>query len=430
MSDYNKSEKTVCVAINGQALLEERYDASFNLFDYVTPNPFVFDIVLPLLDLTYKLYSSISFRHLFKAYEDCDLDDAYKVNRNEFWRILQSNGIDTDDILRKLDGDYIELSDALASDNQDKFFSLIGNYSRVAQIANMYSSLKKATFGLYTLKCVFLRKEEQIEDVICSISIGDKGETVLDDLQDHIRDILTSTSLDEEERVYAMLGTLVELVFMNAFQIQEMPRSLFKRDYLYQLEDLLATSDIKKYAELITDFRRNYELDKVDDDSSEIIAAWKKEFGSGEIRNFTITPTLNNEEIQRLVEGLRNNGYIDNMTAAPILTHVLGGGRCYDYHPVVWIKKTKGNPSKVSVLNFLRLLGISLDNMTLERLNYCFVTPRGKDSFIPFDYKNLKGKKQKNKSWSSDYHENLKEIIQEALGKGHIICKIMEKLDA
>lgn len=146
MSDYNKSGKTMCVAINGQTLLEEEYDASFNLFDYVTPNPFVFDIVLTLLDVTYKLYSSISFRHLFKVYEDRDLDDAYKINRNEFWDILKSNGIDTDDILRKLDGDYIELSDALASDNQAKFFSLIGNYSRVAQVANMYSSLKKATF--------------------------------------------------------------------------------------------------------------------------------------------------------------------------------------------------------------------------------------------------------------------------------------------
>ena len=434
MSDYNNSKKTMCVAINGQTLLEEEYDASFNLFDYVTPNPFVFDIVLPLLGVTYKLYSSISFRHLFKVYENCDLDDAYKVNRNEFWDILKSNSIDTDDILRKLDGDYIELSDALASDNQVKFFSLIGNYSRVAQVANMYSSLKKATFGLHTLKYVFRSKEERIEDVDCCISVGDKGETVLNDLQDYIRDILTTPSLNEEERDYVMLGTLVEQVFTIAFQIQEMPRSLFKRDYLYQLEDLLATSDIKgnptKYAELITEFRRNYEMDKADDDSSEIIAAWKKKFGAGDINNFTLKPTLNNEEVRRLVEGLRNNGYIDDMTTVPILAHILGGDRCYDYHPVVWIKKTKGNPSKVSVLNFLRLLGVSLDNMTLERLNYCFVTPTCKGSFMPFDYKNLKGKGKKNKSWKSDCHENLKEIIQEALGKGHIICRIMENLDA
>ncbi len=434
MSDYNKSVKTMRVAINGQTILEEEYDASFNFFDNVTPNPFVFDIVLPLVDVTYKLYSSISFRHLFKVYEDCDLDDAYKVNRNEFWDILKSNGIDTDDILRKLDGDYIELSDALASDNQAKFFSLIGNYSRVAQVANMYSSLKKSTFGLHTLKCVFRSKEELIEDVDCCISVGDKGETVLDDLQDYIRNILTSPSLNEEERVYAMFGTLVELVFTNAFQTQEMPRSIFKRDYLYQLEDLLATSDIKgnptKYAELITEFRRNYEMDKADDDSSEIIAAWKKKFGAGDISNFTLKPTLNDDEVRLLAEGLRNNGYIDDMTTVPILAHVLGGDRCYDYHPVVWIKKTKGNPSKVSVLNFLRLLGVSLDNMILERLNYCFVTPTGRDSFMPFDYKNLKGKGQKNKSWKSDCHENLKVIIQDALGKGHIICRIMENLDA
>lgn len=51
----------MCVAINRQTILEKEYDASFNLFDYVTPNPFVFDIVLPLLDVTYKFYSSMSF---------------------------------------------------------------------------------------------------------------------------------------------------------------------------------------------------------------------------------------------------------------------------------------------------------------------------------------------------------------------------------
>lgn len=49
---------------------------------------------------------------------------------------------------------------------------------------------------------------------------------------------------------------------------------------------------------------------------------------------------------------------------------------------------------------------------------------------MPFDYKNLKGKGKKNKSWKSDCHENLKEIIQDVLGKGHIICRIMENLDA
>ncbi len=69
MSDYNKSEKTMRVAINGQTILEEEYDTSFNLFDNVTSNPFVFDIVLPLVDVIYKLYSSILTPYLQNSHK-------------------------------------------------------------------------------------------------------------------------------------------------------------------------------------------------------------------------------------------------------------------------------------------------------------------------------------------------------------------------
>ena len=81
----------------------------------------------------------------------------------------------------------------------------------------------------------------------------------------------------------------------------------------------------------------------------------------------------------------------------------------------------------MSVLNFLRLFGVSWDEITCQRLNYCFICPKG-DTFEPFKSNNIKNKDGV-KCATSEYDNKLREIIKTALGNDHIICKKMEKIE-
>ena len=160
---------------------------------------------------------------------------------------------------------------------------------------------------------------------------------------------------------------------------------------------------------------------------SGVIEDWKKKFKKYEkkVKTFTICK-LNNEEIEKLTKRLVEEEFIEKNTNPERLAHILSGTYYDGRSPIIWIKKEENNglPSKRTVLNFLRLLGVEWEDLTPKRLNCCFICS-SHNRFVPFATNNIKEKRRYNAS--SEYRLKLKSIIETALGGGHVICKQMDK---
>ena len=131
--------------------------------------------------------------------------------------------------------------------------------------------------------------------------------------------------------------------------------------------------------------------------------------------NFILKEPLSDVELETLYNCLKDTTkaerrFINPTTRLEDLKYVLGGEKPKNYRPIDWIKKTsKGKPSKKSVLNFLRYLGVDWGDFTLEKLNHCF-----KVGTVPFDHKNLndnKGLKEKNKNRIDALSDCFKDLL-------------------
>ena len=146
---------------------------------------------------------------------------------------------------------------------------------------------------------------------------------------------------------------------------------------------------------------------------------------------FEVNPALNDEKILALHKGLSEKRYISSRTTPDTLKYVLGcGEKPNGYEPIIWIKKTsKRKHSKISVLNFLLLLGIEWNKIEPKRLNYCFISQEPNANYKEFKKHNLQKKNGKQyKVGTSEQNEELQTIIEEALSKDHVICRRWKNL--
>ncbi len=171
-------------------------------------------------------------------------------------------------------------------------------------------------------------------------------------------------------------------------------------------------------------------VEKLISDKSQLSPSMRNDYvhENNKIKTFKLISKLTKEEVQKLTDGLKTKGFIHLETSPNRLAHVLSG-EVYDGDiPVKWIKVSSrtGGFNRRSVINFLRLLGVGWEYLTPKNLNSCFICPSEK-TYIPFKSHNLKDKKGKYNALS-EFNEDLKAIIDVALGGGHPICRQMEKV--
>ena len=203
------------------------------------------------------------------------------------------------------------------------------------------------------------------------------------------------------------------------------------------IEPLLKSSEHAYFKSAIPVNKSNVVPPNTTDEYSDIIEMWKNEIqnktkwnkNDGE-KTFAVTPMLADDKFQILHKALLENGYIAERTTWEILKSVLGGSSqsCDNYEPVIWIKERPNNTCcKRSVLNFLKLLNIS-SGITSKRLNYCFICKSPSNKYRKFESNDLHDYKSKKDSMAtSEFNEELKDIIKSALGEEHFIIKQWDK---
>lgn len=403
--------------------------------------PFIEKVVAPTLDILSLLLDNITFGRLYNhiANNIMNLGDEYKITQEEFWELLQENREDSEDIIKTLDGDFHELISALDEGNAQKFFSHTSSCARVAQVARMFFQFKDLHKVLVPLFCFLGLDSNDTHDkqempLQTNLVAGRTEMGFMDESADIVH---YSKELPDDEQFRALIGYMVRMILYTSFALLEKNRSLFPRKLIYRLEDIIELKHISDEKEkedfrgIIDYFKDQYETKQEinkENDYSELIKKWNSHCKELKPQTFCLAPMLNDDQTGSLISQLECRGYITAGTTIPACEHILGGKKCNDYKPIIWIKKTsKGHPSKVSVLNFLRLLGVSWDDISINRLNYCFICPQDKYTFSPFRYNNIKNKRGV-KAATSEYDEELKDIIRKAIGDGHVICQRWKKL--
>ena len=180
----------------------------------------------------------------------------------------------------------------------------------------------------------------------------------------------------------------------------------------------------------------------VNDEYKDIIEAWKnKVLNKKTNKDSEKTPfslKLKDDEIEKIYNKLIENEFVAKRTTLETFKYVLTGSKLRHYNePIIWVKLAKRNRTynRKSVFNFLRLLGIGWDEITLTRLNFCFICEKNSTNFTGFNANSFakrtnQGQKcVKGKYATSEYNTVLKEIIESSLGKGHYICARWEKMN-
>ena len=169
----------------------------------------------------------------------------------------------------------------------------------------------------------------------------------------------------------------------------------------------------------------NTEVSEIEIDYSSVLMKWRelynKRYKSKGIKTFIPIRKLTEEEVNNLAVGLINSGFIDKTTDSKRLAHILSGKEYDGRDPVIWIKTLKNNhkPSKASILNFLKLLGVKKEAIKPERLNCCFLCS-DPNSYVEFAYKNMSN------SMDSEYKGDLESIIRSVFKEGDVIIRLME----
>jgi len=169
----------------------------------------------------------------------------------------------------------------------------------------------------------------------------------------------------------------------------------------------------------------NTEVSEIEIDYSSVLMKWRelynKRYRSKGIKTFIPIRKLTEEEVNNLAVGLINSGFIDKTTDSKRLAHILSGKEYDGRDPVIWIKTLKNNhkPSKASILNFLKLLGVKKEAIKPERLNCCFLCS-DPNSYVEFAYKNMSN------SMDSEYKGDLESIIRSVFKEGDVIIRLME----
>jgi hypothetical protein len=125
---------------------------------------------------------------------------------------------------------------------------------------------------------------------------------------------------------------------------------------------------------------------------------------------------LNDSELKKLYTSLVDKGFVSQESREEDLSHVLGGSRPEGFKPIKWIRETNNNHnlSKKSVLNLLRYLEVDWEDLTLERLNYCFCV-----GSVPFKAKNFKNSRSgcKRKDARSEAKDDLYQVMSMVFGE-------------
>ena len=174
------------------------------------------------------------------------------------------------------------------------------------------------------------------------------------------------------------------------------------------LEWILGSS---KYTDIIRNkiiiSKSNYEVSNTvtnkKDEYDDVIEAWKDEIINNKIDTtdrtpFSLTDKIEDEKIDDIYQKLIEEKFLAKRTTIGTFKYILSGKGLNTYNePVVWIKKQSKNSSysKITVVNFLRLLGIEWYQITPTRLNYCFICSNS-EKFAPFDWSNFTKKGKKN----------------------------------
>ncbi len=111
------------------------------------------------------------------------------------------------------------------------------------------------------------------------------------------------------------------------------------------------------------------------------------------ICNFQLPNRLRDDQLEKLLGGLKKKNYIPSQSTKESLRHIFGGDHFEGYEPIIWEVKSKNNtPHKKSVLNLLVRLGIKWEKIDPQKLNYCFLTLSKDGKWVPFDNNNMKDK--------------------------------------
>lgn len=191
-----------------------------------------------------------------------------------------------------------------------------------------------------------------------------------------------------------------------------------------------------KYTELlgsiVKDSKADCQFKESGEDYDRVIKQWRSSCSKGEHLTFKPICGLSDSEIDNLLNCLKDKQFISERSINGNTRDVLKGKkidkRCIEFEPILWEKRSSKNnkTSKASVINFLWLLGVNDDDITVDRLNYCFVCTDG-DKFVPFKSNNLKNKKGE-RCRISEYNDELRTIIGAALKDNIIVNTRLKKL--
>ena len=182
---------------------------------------------------------------------------------------------------------------------------------------------------------------------------------------------------------------------------------------------------------IVKDSKVDSQFKESGEDYDRIIKQWKSSHSNGEYLTFQPICKLSDSEIDMLLDSLRAKNYISGRTTNGNSRDIFKektNKQCNEFEPLVWEKRNSKNnkTSKASVINFLWLLGVNDDDITLDRLNNCFLCPDG-DTFVPFKSNNLKNKKGE-RCRISEYNDELRTIIESALKDNNIVKARLKKL--
>lgn len=320
----------------------------------------------------------------------------------------------------------------------DKQIVLVGNYfpswlDELKEIDDVNEFIKslKSNMGWITSKAESVAKSILTRNVIShSKEIADKFHYDYSALDEE--DMNSLDFIDEEDmeilRNYILLYTNEMLYIYNKVE------NILDDDSKKVLTSILYSS---KYTEFLDSLEESSAVDghdnNMDKNFDSIIQQWKSlQLKSNERKTFKPSLALSDSDIDNLLKCLKEKHYISERSTNGKTRDVLKGKmidkQCKGFEPILWEKRSSRNKStsKSSVINFLHLLGVKDEEITIDRLNLCFICPDG-DTYVRFDDNNLyisKGEKRR----YSEYNDDLMEVIESVLGGNAVYHSRIEKL--
>ena len=369
----------------------------------------------------------ITFNNLVKAYIDCQKKILYENDRTKIamWYLISN--------CKLTNHDYHSVDESYIGELRIKHQWLVNNLSFDILYRMMYPPEYGCEVdGWFDNVEVYLRKDVIDDYPLSSLYVEDellRGANIYikellerDGFGPYLRHEIYNDNKKNEILKYIGLsgGEDEEGVNSNAeynSDVTAIESTTPKRDDAVNKSD--SADDMPK-----TD-GTNTEVSEIEIDYSSVLMKWRelynKRYKSKGIKTFIPIRKLTEEEVNNLAVGLINSGFIDKTTDSKRLAHILSGKEYDGRDPVIWIKTLKNNhkPSKASILNFLKLLGVKKEAIKPERLNCCFLCS-DPNSYVEFAYKNMSN------SMDSEYKGDLESIIRSVFKEGDVIIRLME----